>query len=233
MKRCLRTICFATLMASGAVAQQKKSVPPPPKPQDAGPSLEVTMKFIQDKMNDHGTVGYVYTRNNMNGALFRTYTLMSEVEADVSTCTLRAKKKGTAQIEVAEGNAFYEGGKAISGDDLHREMVYTSASPLKDVVSIAVESAQDHDNRVAAEEAHPEITSSYTPAVYYLFVKGAKKDAFSFHSTFNKGKERPREKDFTDDTAWFMFRDEETANRVAKAMLHAVELCGGGNKDPF
>ncbi len=29
------------------------------------------------------------------------------------------------------------------------------------------------------------------------------------------------------------FRDEETANRVAKAMVHAVELCGGGNKEPF
>jgi hypothetical protein len=233
MKRCLRTICFATLMASGALAQQKKSVPPPPKPQDAGASLEVTMKFIQDKMNEHGTVGYVYTRSDAGGVLFRTYTLMSEVEADVSTCTLRAKKKGTAQIEVAEGNAFYEGGKAISGDDLHREMVYKSISPFKDVVSIVVESAQDRENRGMAEAAHPEITASYTPAVYFLLLKGTKKDAFSYHSTLNKGKEPPQDSDFKDDTTWFIFRDEETANRVAKAMLHAVELCGGGNKDPF
>jgi hypothetical protein len=29
------------------------------------------------------------------------------------------------------------------------------------------------------------------------------------------------------------FRDEEMANRIAKAMNHAVELCGGGSKDPF
>jgi hypothetical protein len=29
------------------------------------------------------------------------------------------------------------------------------------------------------------------------------------------------------------FTDEDTANRVAKAMIHAIELCGGGNKDPF
>jgi hypothetical protein len=29
------------------------------------------------------------------------------------------------------------------------------------------------------------------------------------------------------------FRSEETANRVAKAIVHAVELCGGGNKEPF
>jgi len=29
------------------------------------------------------------------------------------------------------------------------------------------------------------------------------------------------------------FRDEEMTNRVAKAMNHAVELCGGGSRDPF
>jgi hypothetical protein len=29
------------------------------------------------------------------------------------------------------------------------------------------------------------------------------------------------------------FGDEDMANRVAKAMNHAAELCGGGNKDPF
>jgi hypothetical protein len=29
------------------------------------------------------------------------------------------------------------------------------------------------------------------------------------------------------------FDDEDTADRVAKALIHAVELCGGGNDDPF
>ncbi len=233
MRRALMTICFAALVVSGAPAQQKKSVPPPPKPKDEGPSLEVTMKFIQDKMNDHGTVGFVMTRSNANGVLFRTYSLISEAAGDASTCTLQAKKKGTIKIEVPDGTTYNEGGKAVSGDDLRREMVYTSTSPFKDVVSIVVESAQDRDNRGAAEAAHPEITVSYTPAIYDLVLKGTKKDAFSFHSTYNKGKEPPQDKDSTGDITWFMFRDEDTANRVAKAMLHAVELCGGGNKDPF
>ena len=31
----------------------------------------------------------------------------------------------------------------------------------------------------------------------------------------------------------FLFTDADLADRVAKAMLHAVELCGGGNKDKF
>jgi hypothetical protein len=29
------------------------------------------------------------------------------------------------------------------------------------------------------------------------------------------------------------FRDEELAQRVATAMVHAIELSGGGSKDPF
>jgi len=32
---------------------------------------------------------------------------------------------------------------------------------------------------------------------------------------------------------WY-FLDEDVANRIAKAMVHAVELCGGGSKpEPF
>jgi hypothetical protein len=36
--------------------------------------------------------------------------------------------------------------------------------------------------------------------------------------------------DATGKTNGLTIRDEETANRVAKAMIHAVELCGGGAK---
>ena len=31
----------------------------------------------------------------------------------------------------------------------------------------------------------------------------------------------------------FDFTDQEMADRVAKAVTHAIELCGGGSKDPF
>src|SRR5271167_262603 len=195
MKRWLIGICFAWLVVSCAFAQQKKTVPPPPKPADEGPSLEVTMKFIQDKMNAHGTVGYVQTRSNVNGVLTRVYSLISDVVADPSTCTLHAKKKGTIQIEVAEGATYNEGGKAVSGDDLRREVVFTSTSPFKDVDSITVESAQDLGNRRSAEAAHPEITMSYTPAVYELTLKGTKKDAFSFHSEITVGKQPMKSSD--------------------------------------
>jgi hypothetical protein len=32
---------------------------------------------------------------------------------------------------------------------------------------------------------------------------------------------------------FFLFTDTDLAGRVAKALTHAVELCGGGNKEPF
>jgi CRISPR/Cas system CMR subunit Cmr6 (Cas7 group RAMP superfamily) len=43
-------------------------------------------------------------------------------------------------------------------------------------------------------------------------------------------KVRKKNKDFQ----VVLFSDEQMANRVAKAMVHAVELCGGGGKpEPF
>jgi hypothetical protein len=31
----------------------------------------------------------------------------------------------------------------------------------------------------------------------------------------------------------FLFSEEDMAQRVATALQHAIELCGGGNKEPF
>jgi hypothetical protein len=54
----------------------------------------------------------------------------------------------------------------------------------------------------------------------------------SVHIHLKKG--RAPKKDVETGEWWVTFEDEDTANRVAKAMLHAVELCGGGAKpEPF
>jgi len=192
----------AVLAASAALAQGKKALPPPPKPADDGASLEVTMKFIQDKMNDQGPV-FTEMSSNLNPMPSRSYSLLSDVVADVSTCTLHVKRK-------------------VSAPDGAWENVETSTIPFKDVDSIAVESAQDMANRQAAENGHPEVSVSYRPDVYGLSLK--------FHRVSTNGKEPPQS---GDSTGQFSFRDEQTANRIAKAMQRAVELCGGGSKDPF
>jgi hypothetical protein len=176
----------------------------------------------------------VLTRSNMDGVLFRQYWLMFDVVADASDCTLHVKQKFTNQVEVTNGTSYIaEDGSRIGGDDLHSESLATTTSPFKNVDSITVESEQDLYNRNVAQRGHPELTVTYTPAVFTLALKGTKKDAFSYHQQMNVGKQAPRQSDFAADRNQFWFRDEQTADRVAKAVLHAVELCGGGNKEPF
>lgn len=233
MIRCLTTVFLVALTVSATSAQEKKTVPPPPKPADDEPSLEATMKFIQDKINDHGTVGYVVTDSTASGVLHRVHLLNFDVVADAPTCTLREKDKSIEEIEVTDGVTYNEGGNTVSGDNLHRETLVMSKGSFKDVESIAVESAQDFINRMLAQNAHPERTMSYTPAVYRLSLDAAKKDAFSVHREYTVGKQPPGTADFTVRQMGFSFRDEQTANRIAKAITHAVELCGGGNKEPF
>ena len=236
LRCCLIAMCFAALAVSTALAQEKKTVPPPPKPADDGPSLKVTTKFIQDQLNDQGTVGYVVTNSRLNGVLFRNYHVISDVVADAVTCTLYATQKSATQIEVADGVTYNEGGKAVSGDDLHHESISISTGPFREVDSIRVESPQDFWNRINADAGHPEMivtTTSFTPAVYSLSLHARKRDAFSFHLVDSTGKKPSQTYDLVSNGISFNFLDENTANRVAKAMLHAVELCGGGYKEPF
>lgn len=67
VKRCLMTIGFAVLAASAVFAQGTDSTAPA-KPADNGPSLGVTMGFIQEKLNDIGPVNYLlYIHDALHG----------------------------------------------------------------------------------------------------------------------------------------------------------------------
>src|SRR5579863_1987472 len=91
MKLGLMAICFAVFVVSGALAQQKKAVPPPPKPADDGPNLEVTMKFIQDKVNDVGALNYAaYGHDNAAGNDWTTQFKVeaTNVVANASACRI-------------------------------------------------------------------------------------------------------------------------------------------------
>jgi hypothetical protein len=233
MKNVLRivfVVSFAALLNASALAQ--RAVPPPPKPADSGPSLAVTMQFIQDRMNNQGMVGYVYTSSDLPGDIFRKYFTISGVAADPSACTLQTTDTIVTTLELAPGHTFREGGKPVTGDDLSRRHVATGTIHLRDVDSIRVESMQDAENRRNAEDAHPEITITIVPAVYYLTLI-ASKPAFTFHSSTTIGKRPAKEWDSSGKSDQLIFRDEETADRMAKALTHAVELCGGGDKDLF
>jgi hypothetical protein len=234
VQKTLMALAVALHLAVGvAHGQQAKATPPPPKPANDQPNLETTMKFIQEKMNDR-TVGYLTTDSRLNGVTFRN-SMSEEVLADASTCTLHVKSTRLKQIEVADGAAYSESGKIVTGDNLHRELVITSTIPLPEVGLIKVEPLIDFVNRVNAAGGHPEaiiVTLSYIPPVYSLSLNAASKP-FAFHGVTTVGKVPPQNYDVSASGISFAFVDEEAANRLAKAFVHAVELCGGGNRDPF
>jgi hypothetical protein len=80
---------------------------------------------------------------------------------------------------------------------------------LKDVKEILVLPQEQNQNQVDNRNGHPDWNSRISPPLFVLIAK------------------RPRGV-----VNVFLFSDEEMANRVAKAITHAVELCGGG-KDAF
>jgi hypothetical protein len=73
-----------------------------------------------------------------------------------------------------------------------------------------VMSGEQDFKEIVLAQGRPPGSYKFDPPVYALKVARP-------HHTFNT----------------FYFLDEDLANRVAKAFVHAVELCGGGSKDPF
>ena len=94
-------------------------------------------------------------------------------------------------------------------DDGQTEWV-SSGLPLKRVQDIVIQQLDQATQQEMAKSGHPETTITVSPAIFRVI---AKIDA--------------------DHGLLVMFYDETLAGRVTRALQHAVELCGGGNKDPF
>ena len=189
----LRAFVSALVFTTFFAAFAQTPVPPPPQPADNGPSLAVTMQFIQDKMNEQGKINYTLnTHDNSNGEDWPVYQISIEATnavANPATCRITWHKVTT------------NGGKVGIDRDLSLD--------LRDVLTIEV--------RTSTYEAKMEDTASGHPALD----KRQEPPYFAVTSRLKGNKETP-----------LFFSSEEMANRVAKAMVHAVELCGGGQKNP-
>jgi hypothetical protein len=194
MRNTLRAIMSVFVFTAFSASFAQQPVAPPPKPDAGGPSLAVTMQFIQDKMNEQGKINYaLYTHDNAKGEDWPVYQIsidVTNVVADPATCRITWHKVTT------------NGGKVgINGD---------FSLDLRNVLSFEV--------RTSMHEAKMEDTANGNPALD----KRQDPPYFAVTAKLRENTETP-----------LFFPSEETANRVAKAMVHAVELCGGGNKDPF
>jgi hypothetical protein len=176
---------------STAFAQQP--VAPPPQPAADGPSLAVTMQFIQDKMNEQGKINYaLYTHDNAKGEDWPVYNISidaTNVVANPATCLITWHKVTT------------NGGEVRMSRDLSLD--------LRNVLTFEV--------RTSIYEAKMEDTANGHPAL------DKRQDPPYFAVT-------ARLKDKTETPLFFTA--EDTANRVVKAMVHAVELCDRGYKSP-
>jgi len=191
----IRNWLAASLLSGIALtlfAQQP--VAPPPKPTANGPSLEVTLQFIQNKLNEIGKVSFVEFRQDVSGGGNSNIIFTNEVSkvvADQHQCRISFHWQTTR-----------EGSTLSSGDTWF---------PLSDVQEIVVRPYEQYRNEGFAKKGQPNIIiTSTNPPMVVLEVR------------------RPH-----DEEKFFQFTDAALADRDAKAMIHAVELCGGGNKEPF
>jgi hypothetical protein len=178
------------LVAAGAKATPNAATNPP----DSEPSLAVTMQFIQDKLNEQGSINYaIYVHDNTTNksGVNQSSSEVSNVVLDPTSCHI------SYHIKAAQnGNLF-----------VNQDVGLT----LRDVQDIIVRTGEQSQKMVDTAAGHPTLDSRFDPHIFLVRVQ----------LSANNG-------------ADFGFYDEAMANRVGKALTHAVDLCGGGNKkEPF
>jgi hypothetical protein len=89
---------------------------------------------------------------------------------------------------------------------------------LPDVQDLVVTTGEQYANKHYVASGYPTVSAKVDPPIFWLVTRRPENN--SQLSVWRKAGEDA-----------FIFTDEETANRVAKAMLHAIELCGGGTKN--
>jgi hypothetical protein len=217
-KRCLMTICFAVLAISTALAQENNSLHAQPKLADNGPSLEVTMKFIQKKLAERGEFKWTWSADSQG--TFRTELAPEAVEFDLDACQERWANNGADSTD----------GKATA------QWLYEFTLSFRNVEKIEVLPYQDLQNRNVIESGHPEQQGTMSPSGFYaVWVVMNHDNPAPMEVTKTTLPDRAVTTNASSlKRVHITMEDEDSANRLAKAMVHAVELCGGGSKpEPF
>jgi hypothetical protein len=182
----LLTMLLVTMAGLG-----QQTVPPPPRPVANGPSLEVTMKFIQDKLNAVGSLDYSISFHDTatgNNWVNHFIDEVTKVVADPGTCRVTFHER-----LVVDDKVRFDGDDNLALKDIQNVMVLPLEQDLK-----------QHGE-------HPAWERKVNQPLWSLWLERPNHNIISLY-----------------------FRDAETANRVANAVNHAVELCGGKMQaEPF
>jgi|SRR5580700_5439033 hypothetical protein len=185
MRRYPGLFCFAVLAVSTGLAQQKTAAPPP-KPAVEGPTLEVTMKFIQEKIEAKAVRLLLWSGRSES---------LSGVAADPANCSLTS-----------------------TGYDDPEKMIAVFSFREVEKIEVVADSPE---------------TSAEFFVLRTLMTRNKSVHIQRLDTSQKRKKDQPLPDVETGEWA-VRFKDEDTANRLAKAMVHAVELCGAGGKpEPF
>jgi hypothetical protein len=226
MKPSLMTMCGVVLAVSTALSAQKKAVPPQPKPADQGPSLAVTAKFIQDKLNEEGNINYQeYTHDSIDGK-------------DVP---LNNFSFGVPSFEITEACGYTLKQKWALGQG-SAEKLATQSEPttaaqsgsLSSIKSVRVTNIDDWLTQELINENMPSKTARVVPELFVLRLIAPPPEQCTENGRDLKVNGVCPTPFWAVMLDTWRFHDVDTANRVAKAVVHAVELCGGGSPpEPF
>jgi len=218
------------------------------------------LKFIQEKVNQQGKIVYVETvtdsvtgesasenypaarSGKMAGAAFARGPAKkgsvsaagggSSPERNAETQVVAVDPVGGA-ISLQENGSDSEIVRAGFGMMLpvSSDWTKTWAVYFKNIERLEVISATDYKHR-----AKPAMTYQDDPPYFELVIHLAAGKSVQRHIVTTPSARHGRTVETDDSIHEFAlhFRDEDTANRAAKAMVHAVELCGGGSQpEPF
>ena len=151
------------------------------------------------------TTAFIQDKLNDIGEV--TFTVLFDNEPGGFSANYKITQAATAGCQVTYRRAWNGKADSLSPDKADVTTSFDMAS-AQDVIVLPMEQQYDHMMTRAGGKKHT--ATSTTPALTVLVVRS----------------QHHRED-------WFPFDDPGMADRMAKAFVHAIELCGGGNKDPF
>jgi len=202
----VRHLLAATLTVVCAVSlAQSASLP---QPQDSGPSLAVTMKYIEEKLNAASVTSLV----TFGGATYVARVAITLAKADPQDCKLSwhfAESDDSAPDHIPIAPRRLETDWALS---------------LRDAGAVTVQTMSDYHRHSPGYSGNE---MELRPDYYVLSIKMQPEKTALAHVGRAEGA------NWSMPFADVQVPDEDIANRLSRAVDHAITLCGGGDKDPF
>lgn len=191
MKTPFSARCSALIVFVPALAWAQQAPSPSSQLAANGPTLDVTLKFIADKVNAEGKFSYsaTITDSATQGPEWtnRFEALLSNLAGAPLACRITFHWRTLVNGTVADDSDY--------------------GINLQKLTKVVVLSQVEYQHQIDSRSGHDSYQSRIMPPQFVLVMKPG-----------------------NDLESIFLFHDEDMANRVARAVSHAVELCAATEK---